>query len=128
MIKKITKHIPENVNYHNLTGLTSIKDLIPLIINSSFVVANDNGIHHLSNFLNIRTLTLYNFSSHEVYNWSNKNSEYIFNPVFSCMPCVGNQNGPFDNYPFKCPWKVRCKNTISSKNIVSKLKEVKWIS
>ena len=111
----------------NLAGKTSILDLIDLINDAKFVVANDNGVHHLSNFLKKKTLTLYNFSSYKVYNWPNKNSKYIFNPLYDCMPCVGTENGPFDNYPFKCPWNVRCKHSIDETIIVKKLGDLKWI-
>ena len=38
------------------------------------------------------------------------------------MPCVGKENGPFDNYPFKCPWNTRCKKTIDEIDIINKLK------
>ncbi len=127
MIKKIIKEIPKKVKFINLVGKTSINDLIPIITNSNFVIANDNGIHHLSNFLNMKTLTLYNFSSYEVYNWYKKNAEYIFNPIFNCMPCIGKENGPFDNYPFKCPWDVRCKKTITEKDILKKLEDLSWL-
>ena len=127
IINRIMDHIPKNLNIKNLVGKTLIKDLIPLLNKAEFVIANDNGIHHLSNFLKKPTLTLYNFSSYEVYNWSNKNSEYIFNPIFSCMPCIGKENGPFDNIPFKCPWNIRCKNTIDENNIFRKLEDLKWI-
>ena len=61
------------------------------------------------------------------YNWPNIDSEYIFNPKFACMPCVGKKSGPFDNYPFKCPWQVRCKNTISDHDILKKLEVLNWI-
>ena len=98
-----------------------------MIKKSDFVVANDNGVHHLSNFLNKQTLTLYNFSSYKVYNWPNRNSNYIFKPLYNCMPCVGKENGPFDNYPFKCPWNIRCKYTIDEEDIFKKLGELKWI-
>ena len=127
-IQNILQYLPENLKVLNLVGKTTIKDLMSLIINSNFVIANDNGVHHLSNFLKKQTLTLYNFSSHEVYNWTNKTSNYIFNQKFNCMPCVGNQNGPFDNYPFKCPWQVRCKNTISENDIIKKLEDLNWIN
>ena len=128
IIDQILEHVPKNIILENLTGMTSIKDLVPLIKNAKFVLANDNGIHHLSNFLNVRTLTLYNFSSFEVYNWPNKNSEYIFNPIFKCMPCVGLETGPFDNYPFKCPWNIRCKSTINGYDMIKKLEDLKWIN
>jgi len=127
IINKIMNYISNTITVKNLVGKTSIKELIPLISNAEFVIANDNGIHHLSNFLKKPTLTLYSFSSYEVYNWSNKNSKYIFNPVFSCMPCIGKENGPFDNTPFKCPWNIRCKNTIDENRIFTKLEDLKWI-
>mgnify|MGYP001445852453 CR=1 FL=1 len=128
IINKIINYIPKEINYLNLVGKTTIKNLISLICGANFVVANDNGIHHLSNFLNTRTLTLYNFSSYKVYDWSKKTSKYIFNPVFQCMPCVGNTNGPFDNYPFKCPWFFRCKDTIKEDEIIRKIEDENWIN
>ncbi len=128
IIDNILINLSSKLNPINLAGKTDIKDLIELVKESDFVVANDNGVHHLSNFLNKKTLTLYNFSSYKVYNWPNKNSNYIFKPLYNCMPCVGKENGPFDNYPFKCPWNVRCKNTIDEEDIFKKLRELKWIS
>ena len=128
IIDNILLNVKAKKSLVNLVGKTSILDLISLIKKASFVVANDNGIHHLSNFLNKKTLTLYNFSSYKVFNWPNKNSNYIFKPLYNCMPCVGKENGPFDNYPFKCPWNVRCKNTINEEDIFKKLRELKWIS
>lgn len=127
IIENILNNLPSRCKLINLVGRTSIKELIGLLIDCEFVVANDNGVHHMSNFLNKKTLTLYNFSSHKVYNWRNENSKYIFKPFFDCMPCVGHENGPFDNYPFKCPWNVRCKNTISEEDIINKLSVLKWI-
>ena len=127
IIENIIQHLPKKFNFLNLCGKTTINDIIVLIQKSKFVIANDNGIHHLSNFLKMRTLTLYNFSSPEVYNWNN-NSEYLFNPIFSCMPCIGNNLGPFDNYPFKCPWDIRCKKTINANQVMKKLLDLNWIA
>ena len=127
IIDNILINLPSRLKPLNLAGKTGIIDLIGLIKQSDFVVANDNGVHHLSNFLNKQTLTLYNFSSYKVYNWPNINSNYIFKPLYNCMPCVGKENGPFDNYPFKCPWNIRCKYTIDEEDIFKKLGELKWI-
>jgi len=127
IIDNILLNVKDKKSLVNLVGKTSISDLIIIIKKASFVVANDNGIHHLSNFLNKKTLTLFNFSSYKVFNWNNKNSNFIFNPIFDCMPCVGQENGPFDNYPFKCPWKERCKYSIDEKVIIKKLEKLKWI-
>ena len=128
IINQILDYIPKKIILKNLVGKTSIKNLIPLIKDAQFIIANDNGIHHLSNYLKKRTLTLYNFSSYKTYNWPNKNSDYMFNPIFNCMPCVGEDNGPSDNYPFKCPWDIRCKNTLIETNIIKKLGDLKWIN
>ena len=127
IIDQILINLPSDIRPINLAGKTSIRDLISLLKKAEFVVANDNGVHHLSNFLNKKTLTLYNFSSHKVYNWLNCHSNYIFKPLYNCMPCVGKEIGPFDNYPFKCPWNVRCKYTIDENDIFKKLGELKWI-
>ena len=127
IINRIICNLPKGFNFVNLVGKTSIKQLINLIKNSNFVIANDNGIHHLSNFLNKKTLTLFNFSSPDVYNWNNKNSKHIFFPEYDCMPCIGKNVGPFDNYPFKCPWNIRCKETITSDTVVQKLSDLKWL-
>ena len=111
-----------------MVGKTDLKHLFILVKHSEFVVANDNGIHHLSNFLNKRTLTLFNFSNSQVFKWNNKNSNYLYNPKYKCMPCVGNKTGPFDNYPFECPWKLRCKDTINETQIIQKLVALNWIN
>jgi ADP-heptose:LPS heptosyltransferase len=128
IISNILDHVPKKIIIKNLIGKTSIRELISIIKKAQFVISNDNGIHHLANFLNVRTLTLYTFSSHEVYNWSKKNSEYIANAIYKCMPCIGTETGPFDNYPFKCPYDIRCKNTITGNNIIKKLRELSWIN
>ncbi len=128
IIENILDNLPPKYYPINLVGKTTIKDLISLLNETEFVVANDNGIHHLSNFLNKKTLTLYNFSSYNAFNWHNKNSNYIFKPLYDCMPCVGKENGPFDNYPFKCPWNIRCKKTIDEIDIINKLKKLNWIN
>lgn len=128
IIENILINLPSKYYPINLVGKTTIRDLISLLKKAEFVVANDNGIHHLSNFLNKKTLTLYNFSSYNTFNWHNKNSNYIFKPAYDCMPCVGKENGPFDNYPFQCPWNIRCKNTIDEIDIINKLGKLNWIN
>ena len=51
----------------------------------------------------------------------------MFNKKYKCMPCIGNESGPFDNYPFKCPWKIRCKNSITLDNVIKKIEKIKLI-
>ena len=52
MIKNLIINKPKELNFKNLVGKTNLKDLIQIIKNANFVISNDNGIHHLSNYLN----------------------------------------------------------------------------
>ncbi len=126
-IFEIIKLLPKNFQLLNLVGKTSLKTLITLINEAEFVLSNDNGIHHLSNFLSKKVITLFTFSSADALKWNNTDSHIIFNKKFNCMPCIGNADGPFDNYPFKCPWQIRCKNTINENQIIKKMVLSKFI-
>ncbi|MDC3063364.1 hypothetical protein OA253_01985 [Alphaproteobacteria bacterium] len=127
MITNLIIDKPKELYFKNLVGKTNLKDLIQIIKNAKFVISNDNGIHHLSNYLNIKTLTFFTFSSNKTFKWNNKNSFFIFNKRYECMPCIGNKTGPFDNYPFFCPWKIRCKNSIRIDDIIKKIEKIKLI-
>jgi len=127
MIENLIINKPKELNFKNLVGKTNLKDLIQIIKNANFVISNDNGIHHLSNYLDKKTLTFFTFSSYKTLKWNKKNSFFIFNKKYKCMPCIGNESGPFDNYPFICPWKIRCKNSITIDNVIKKIEKIKLI-
>ena len=124
-IYEVLNLIPKNFNYINLVGKTNLVDLITIINKTEFTIANDNGIHHLSNFLKKKTITLFNFSSPLVYKWNNKNSLTLFKKKYNCMPCISKPNGPWDNIPFKCPYKIRCKDSLNSENIINVFSKLK---
>ena len=117
IIQNLIINKPKELHIRNLVGKTNLKDLIQIVKNAKFVISNDNGIHHLSNYLNVKTLTFFTFSSYVTLKWNNNNSFFIFNKKYQCMPCIGNKSGPFDNYPFSCPWQIRCKDSITVDNI-----------
>ncbi len=127
MMKNLISDASKELYIKNLVGKTNLKELIQIIKNAKFVISNDNGIHHLSNYLNVKTLTFFTFSSSKTFKWNNKNSFYIFNKKYKCMPCIGEKSGPFDNYPFSCPWAIRCKNSISIDDIIKKIEKIKLI-
>ena len=58
IIEKILINLPPKYYPINLVGKTTISDLISLLKEAEFVVANDNGVHLLSNFLNNSTSIL----------------------------------------------------------------------
>jgi ADP-heptose:LPS heptosyltransferase len=127
IIKNLIINKPKELHIKNLVGKTNLKDLIQIVKNAKFVISNDNGIHHLSNYLNVKTLTFFTFSSYVTLKWNNNNSFFIFNKKYQCMPCIGNKSGPFDNYPFSCPWQIRCKDSITVDNIIKKIEKIKLI-
>lgn len=117
-INKMLKLIPSKIKYRNLVGKTDIKELITIINKSEFTIAYDNGIHHLSNFLNKKTLTLFTFSAPIVYSWSKENNFILYKKKYPCMPCVSKPLGPWDNVPFKCPFDIRCEKSLKSDDIL----------
>ena len=124
-INEVLSLIPKKINFVNLVGKTNLVDLIGIVNKTEFTIANDNGIHHLSNFLEKKSITLFNFSSPLVYKWNNKNSLMVFKKKYRCMPCISKPNGPWDNVPFKCPYNIRCKNSLNAEDIINVFTKLK---
>ncbi len=111
----------------NYAGKTNLIDLKRLLQAAEFYVGNDNGVSHLSAYLLQKTLVLFMFSDPEVYAWDHKNYSYIFQPMHFCMPCVGKNSVPKDNYPVRCRNMLLCNQSINHRDIVKKLKSLSWI-
>ncbi|MCS7231491.1 MAG: lipopolysaccharide heptosyltransferase II [Elusimicrobiota bacterium] len=74
------------VEYKNLIGKVSLKE-IPSIVNMcDIVISNDNGIAHLSAALDKPTLVLFGPSNPEWFYPYNKKSRYIYKNL-KCSPC-----------------------------------------
>jgi len=110
----------------NMAGKTSLEDLSAILSHAQFIIANDNGIGHISAYFKLRVLVLFMFSDPHVYLWHNVNYAYIFNKSHSCMPCVGISQYPKDNYPPFCPNKLVCNKTINHIDILEKIKHLEW--
>jgi ADP-heptose:LPS heptosyltransferase len=123
-IISLTKH---KESMKNMAGSTNFKELSSILSGAEFVIANDNGVAHLSAFLNLKTLVLFMFSDPKIYKWNSDNYAYIFNKNFKCMPCVGPNQNPTDNYPTLCKINYLCNSTISHNTIENKLKSLEWI-
>ena len=111
----------------NLAGQSSVEDLSLILNYSQFIVANDNGIAHLSGYLNLKVLVLFMFSDPKVYEWDTQNYEYIFEGIAPCMPCVSLNKHPIDNYPVLCPNNLKCNDSISAEKIIKKLTQLQWL-
>jgi ADP-heptose:LPS heptosyltransferase len=124
-IESIIK-ITSEVGIMNLAGRTNIEDLASILYHSKFVIANDNGIAHLSAYLDLKILVMYMFSDPKVYSWNGDNYEYIFNNKEGCMPCVSVNKYPRDNYPPLCKNNLECNKSITSDNVIGKIHSLKW--
>lgn len=111
----------------NKAGTTSLQQLSVLLQDARFVISNDNGISHLASFLKIRVLVLFMFSDPEVYRWSGDFHQFLFNKKKSCMPCVGVNSFPKDNYPVKCRNSLACNSSISASDVISKVEKLRWL-
>lgn len=98
----------------SLVGRTNFEELCLKISNSKFMLANDNGLSHLSRFLGVPTVVMYNFSDPKTYSWGIKDEYSFFEKNYPCMPCIGDSLIDFpytDNKPFECPFDLRCSKT-----------------
>jgi len=110
----------------NMAGKTNLEELSLILSNARFIIANDNGIAHISAYFNLKILVLFMFSDPKVYQWDGDNYAYIFNQKYNCMPCVGLSQYPKDNYPVICQNNLFCNKTISHIDILNKIKELEW--
>jgi ADP-heptose:LPS heptosyltransferase len=110
----------------NKAGATSLQELSDLLRGARFVISNDNGISHLASYLSVRVLVLFMFSDPEVYRWSGDCYQFLFNKKKECMPCVGVNAFPKDNYPVMCKNSLACNYSICSSDVIKKVDQLGW--
>jgi heptosyltransferase-1 len=76
----------KDVDYINLVGLTTLKELCLIISLATLTISNDNGIAHISAALDKPTLILFGPSNPKWFYPYNKKSGYIYKPI-KCSPC-----------------------------------------
>lgn len=111
----------------NLAGKTDLADLAQVLQSAEFIVSNDNGVSHLASYLKLKILVLFMFSDPAVYGWPHTGYAYLFNRRHSCMPCVGRNPFPQDNYPVYCPNSLACNRTISAEAVIGKINNLRWV-
>lgn len=110
----------------NSAGATSLQELSDLLKGARFVISNDNGIAHLASYMRIKILVLFMFSDPEVYRWSGEFYHFLFYKKEKCMPCVGVNIFPKDNYPVICRNSLACNYSIQAEDIVSEINRLGW--
>ena len=82
----VVKNLNNNINYINLVGLTSLKELCAILDISTLTISNDNGVAHISAALDKPTLIIFGPSNPKWFYPYNKKSGYIYKPI-KCSPC-----------------------------------------
>lgn len=80
----------ENKNIINLTGKTSLAEVIAIIAGSKALVGTDSGLMHLAVALNKPTFTIWGASNEQLYSYRAFNSEKhlaTVNKEAGCRPC-----------------------------------------
>jgi heptosyltransferase-2 len=86
--KEVCNYIAEKSGVHNLSGQTSIPQILELIRNSKLVITNDSAPTHFASLFNIPTITIYGPTSpiFGFYPLAEK-SVFIEDKSLFCHPC-----------------------------------------
>ena len=108
--------IKSNVkNYINLSGKTTIEELMINISNLDLLITADSGPMHVASAFNIPTVSLFGPTKpNETNQWNNQKS-IIIKKKFSCMPCMKRV------CHLKNDQNHQCMKSITSKEVLNKI-------
>lgn len=85
-VKQISSHFPDDQGVIDLSGKTSLNELIELLRNAKLLITNDTGPMHLASSLNTSVLAMFGPCSPKQYGLG-KNVQPIYKNAY-CSPCV----------------------------------------
>lgn len=115
----------EAKNVVNLTGKTSLKELLAVIQNACCFIGGDSGLMHTAVALNKPTFTIWGASNEKLYSYNGFNPirhQIVFNTNIKCRPCSAwiNANKTRVKNPSTCPDFI-CLQELSSKIVYQHL-------
>lgn len=116
----------EGKNIHNLSGKTTLKELVAIVDKCTCFIGSDSGLMHLAAALNKPTYTIWGASNEKLYAYNSFNSEkhkLIFNTNSSCRPCsawIGANTSRLSD-PNTCP-DFMCLSTLESTSVYQNLR------
>jgi len=113
---EITQYLSENKisNYKDLTGKTSLKELLEVIANSNLFITGDSGPMHIAAAFQIPSINIFGPTRvNETCQWLNKISVDIYTNL-DCQPCM-QRNCPLNHH--------NCMKLIKSDDVIRKINE-----
>ena len=81
--KLLSEHLAENEYFHDLNGKLTLTEIVWLLRQTNLVIANDNGLLHLAEFLDIHTIGIYPLMNGEYVSkkYIDRNTKHIVIPT-----------------------------------------------
>lgn len=113
IIDELNKLISINNKFIDLSGKTSIRELILLIKNAALVIAGDSGPMHIASSLNIPLIALFGPTNPKKWGPLSKNST-ILEIEADCKYC----------YKTTCPKNINCLSIIKPQIVINQIKNI----
>ena len=104
------------LNYQNLAGKTSIKELIEKIAGLNLFVTNDSGPMHVAAAYKVKTVSIFGPTKYtETNQWRNDKNGLIVTKNLDCAPCMKRE----------CPLKHHnCMKNITASDVMSAISKL----
>ncbi|MGC8555292.1 MAG: glycosyltransferase family 9 protein, partial [Candidatus Acidulodesulfobacterium sp.] len=106
--EEIKKKMPDGISFIDLTGKTSINELIYLIKDFDLIIASDTGTLHIAQIFNIPSVSIYIGSANFYETGPHIENSYVISSKINCYPCM--QHEP-------CRYNYACKNDINPEDV-----------
>lgn len=97
-----------DINLIDLTGKTSLYELIYLIKDFDLIIASDTGTLHVSQIFNVPSVSIYTGNANFYETGPHIENSYVIYSKIECYPCM--QNEP-------CRYNYACKNDINPEDV-----------
>ena len=106
--EEIKKKLPDGVDIIDLTGKTSLNELIYLIKDFDLIISSDTGTLHIAQIFNIPSVSIYTGNANFYETGPPIENSYVIHSKIHCYPCM--QHEP-------CIYNYSCKNDIDPEDV-----------
>ncbi len=105
-VDEFAKKLSNKIDFSNLCGKLSIKELIGLFSKSRLLITNDSGPLHIANIVSLPTVSFFGPETPYLYGPLGPKNQVFYEDIF-CSPCINIYNSK----------KSDCSDNICLKNI-----------